>query len=98
VHDVKVMTEEIDLTIRKLLENASTKNKETSAYQIENQTQCHCTLTSRHTILHPKDAGVQHHFQFYQQKSHLCSFCTCDPLARTVGGSKKKMFYSRLLA
>jgi len=41
----------------------SNQNQESSAYQIENQTQCHRTLIQHHAILHQKGAGVQQHFQ-----------------------------------
>jgi len=40
---------------------------------------------------------MQHPFQLYQQKSHLCSFCTCDPLARTTYDNIKKTLYHYLL-
>jgi hypothetical protein len=49
-------------------------------------------MTSRHTIPHPKEVGVQHLFQLCQQKSLLCFFCICDPLVRTACDSEKKMF------
>jgi hypothetical protein len=52
----------------------SNQNPETSAYWIRNQTQCHRTLTPHHTILHQKDAGVQHPFQFIHFRSNGISF------------------------
>jgi len=55
-----------------------------------NQTQCHRTLTQHQTILHRKDAGVQHPFQLCQQRNHFCSFYTCDSVATNDGNSKKK--------
>jgi len=58
---------------------------ETSAYQSENQTQCHRTLIQHHAILHQKDAGVQYSFQLCQQRKLLYYLCTCDLLARNVG-------------
>jgi hypothetical protein len=53
------------------------------------------------TILYnssPEKAEIQHPFQLCQQRSSLCSFKTCDPLARIAGGNKENMFYHRLLA
>ena len=38
----------------------------TSAYQNENQTQCHYTLIQHHAILYQKDVGVQHPFKLCQ--------------------------------
>jgi hypothetical protein len=57
VHDIKVMADEIDLPIRKLAEN-------TSVYPIVGQTktQCHRTPITHYTILHLKEAMVQHPF------------------------------------
>jgi hypothetical protein len=81
MHDIKVMTENIGLPIRKqskkyfVLPNyGSNQNHETYAYPIENETQCHCTPTPHHTILHPTIVIVQHLFQLCQQRSHLCFF------------------------
>jgi hypothetical protein len=54
-------------------------------------------MTPYYTILHLKKAAIQHPFQLCQQRSSLCSFKTCDPLARIAGGSKENMFYHRLL-
>jgi len=48
------------------------------------------TLTQHQTILYRKDAGVQHPFQLFQQRNHLCSFYTCDSATRNDGDSKKK--------
>jgi len=44
----------------------SNQNQKTYTYRIENQTQCYCTLTPRHTILHLNDVAVQHPFQLCQ--------------------------------
>jgi hypothetical protein len=73
VHDVKVMTEEIDLPIRKLSENTSlypimgqTKTRKLLLTKFGNQTECHRTLTRHHSILHHNDTGVQHSFKFCQ--------------------------------
>jgi len=72
----------------------SNQNQETSAYLIGDQTQFHRTLTQHQTILHQKDAGVQHHFQLCQQRN---PFCTCGYMARNDGDSQKKKLYPRLL-
>jgi recombinational DNA repair protein RecR len=93
------MTEKIGLPIRKLIENISlcpiigqTKTKKLRLNRLENQTQCHHSLTPHHKILHKKESGVQHPFQLCQQKNHICSFCIYDSLARNAGGNKKKYF------
>jgi len=104
MHDIKVMAEKIGLPIRKhskkyfVLPNyGSNQNHETYAYPIENETQFHRTPTPHHTILHPTIVIVQHLFQLFQKRSHLCFFYTCDSLARTVCGNQKKIFCHHLL-
>jgi hypothetical protein len=85
------MAEEISLSIRKLLENTSfylivgqTKTKKLLLTGLKTKHNV-IVLTPRHTILHPTVVTVQHPFQHYKKKSSLC---TCDPLARIVGGNK----------
>ena len=75
------------------------QNQEISAYSIENQTQCHRTPTLHYTILHLKEAAVQHPFQLCQQEvlfvlSELV-ICWQEP-PMTV--KKERMFYRGLLA
>jgi recombinational DNA repair protein RecR len=90
------MTEKIGLPIRKLIENISlypvigqTKTKKLRLTGLENQTQCHHSLTPHHTILHRKKRGCNILFNFAKKKNPICYFCTCDSLARNAGGSKK---------
>jgi hypothetical protein len=44
----------------------SNQNQKTSAYDIENQTQCYRILTLCHTILHLTVMAVKHPFQLSQ--------------------------------
>jgi hypothetical protein len=75
MHNVKVMTEKIGLPIRKLIENISlypvigqTKTKKLRLTGLENQTQCHHSLTPHHTILHRKKWGCNILFNFAKKK------------------------------
>jgi hypothetical protein len=61
MYNINVMAEKTGLPIRKLLKNTlinsivgQTKIKKTSTHLIENQTQCHCTLTPSNRIPSPK--------------------------------------------
>jgi len=99
MYGIKVMVEDISLPISKtprkyfaLLNCGSNQNQETFGYWIENQTQCHHTPITCHTILHPTVATIQYRFQLCQYRSPFCSFYTCDPLGRTACGNKKRCF------
>jgi hypothetical protein len=80
MYDIRVMTGDIGLPIRKLLEN-------TLLYPIIGQTKTmkllltrlktkHNVIVLRHhnTVLHPKKVVMQHPFQLYQQGSPFYSF------------------------
>ena len=60
VHGIKVMVEQIDLPIRKLLENTLFYliMGQTKTRKLLFTTQYHNTLTLRHAILHQKNMGV----------------------------------------
>ena len=68
----------------------SIKKKKEQEVRRENQIQCPCTTRQHHIILYSTVSTMQHPFQLYLQRSHLCSFYTCDWLARTIGDNKKK--------
>jgi len=97
VHDVKVMVEEIGLSIRKLPKN-------TSIYLVVGQTKIkkllliglkskHNVTVLWHHVIHfftGKTWGCNILFNSAIKKNPFCSFYICDSLARNTGGSKKK--------
>lgn len=47
-------------------------------------------IITNNISLHQTVLTMQHPFQFYLLRSHLCCFCIDDNLARTFGGNKKR--------
>jgi len=86
VYNFKVMTKKIGLPIRKLC---------FSQIWVKSKSWNLCLLDWKPNTISPYSDTTSYNSS--PERSPLCSFWTCDPLARTAGGSKKKIFYCCLL-